>query len=146
MFMGKHSHTVDAKGRMIVPSVFREELGESFVITRGLDACLTIYPKENWQKKAESLQSLSTTRKDVRALIRFLIGGSNEVEYDKQGRILIPAHLREYAQIKRDAIVIGIGDRIEVWDKEKYAAHENEQIESIGEIAESLELPIDFSI
>ncbi len=146
MFMGKHSHTVDAKGRMIVPSVFREELGDSFVITRGLDACLTIYPKAAWQKMAERLQSLSTTRKEVRALIRFLIGGSNEVEYDKQGRILIPAHLREYAHIKRDAIVIGTGDRIEVWSKEEYAAYENEQVEDISEIAESLELPIDFSI
>ncbi len=146
MFLGKHTHTIDAKGRMIIPAAFREELGDRFIIARGLDTCLTIYPKDRWQEKAERLQGLSSTKKEVRMLIRFLIGGSTEAECDKQGRILIPAHLREYAGIERDAVVIGIGQQIEVWSKEGLSEHETKTMESISDVAESLDLPIDFSI
>ena len=99
MFMNEYNHTIDAKGRMILPAKFREGLGNRFVLSRGIDQCLTIYPLENWEKLASSLQKLSFTKSSVRTLRRFLIGSSTEVECDKQGRVLIPSHLREYAGI-----------------------------------------------
>lgn len=144
VFLGKHIHTVDNKGRMIVPAGFREDLGDQFVISRGLDTCITIYPKERWTQMTERLQSLSTLNKKVREIIRYIIGSASIMECDKQGRILIPAHLREAAQIKKEAVVIGTGDKIEIWSKEVLHAQE-EASESISDIAESLDLPIDFS-
>lgn len=146
MFMGKHSHTVDSKGRMIIPAAFREELGESFVITRGLDACLTIYPQDRWAEMVGKLQRLSTTKKEVRQLVRFLLGGSNELECDRQGRVLIPVHLREYADIRRDAVVVGAGNQIEIWSKARLSAYEEESFETISDVAASIDLPLDFSL
>ncbi|MDU5027455.1 MAG: division/cell wall cluster transcriptional repressor MraZ [Negativicoccus succinicivorans] len=144
--MGKYSHSVDAKGRMIIPAGFRAELGERFVITRGLDACVTVYPLERWEQVAERLQQLSSTRKEVRMLIRFLIGGSSEVECDKQGRILLPAHLRDYAQIKREAVVVGTGNQLEIWSKTQLEAQEEAARDSISDVAAGIDLPIDFSL
>ncbi|WP_303992360.1 division/cell wall cluster transcriptional repressor MraZ [Negativicoccus succinicivorans] len=144
--MGKYSHLVDAKGRMIIPAGFRAELGERFVITRGLDACVAVYPLERWEQVAERLQQLSSTRKEVRMLIRFLIGGSSEVECDKQGRILLPAHLRDYAQIKREAVVVGTGTQLEIWSKTQLAAQEEAARDSISDVAAGIDLPIGFSL
>lgn len=109
MFMNEYAHTIDSKGRMILPAKFREELGNTFVLSPGLDTCLTIYPLDCWKQMQEKLEKLPQTRKNVRALRRFLIGKSTEMECDRQGRILIPSHLRNYAQLGKDAKIIGGG-------------------------------------
>lgn len=145
MFMNEYNHTIDAKGRMILPAKFREGLGNRFVLSRGIDQCLTIYPLENWEKLASSLQKLSFTKSSVRTLRRFLIGSSTEVECDKQGRVLIPSHLREYAGIKKEALVIGTGATIEIWSPEILQLT-NSKEEYIGELEESLDVPMDFEI
>lgn len=143
MFMNEYSHTIDSKGRMILPAKFREELGEKFILSPGLDACLMIYPRDRWEAMTEKLQKLPSTKAGVRQLRRFLIGKSTEMECDRQGRILIPSHLRAYAHLTKDAQIVGVGDTIEIWDPGS-AAENAEESGSISDIAESLDLPLDF--
>lgn len=145
MFMNEYSHTIDTKGRMILPAKFREELGDHFILSPGLDSCLTIYPESRWSALLEKLQQLPSTRANVRQLRRFLIGKSTEMECDRQGRILIPAHLRSYAKLSKDAKIIGVGDTIEIWDPAVLSGSE-EECGSISDIAESLDLPLDFNM
>lgn len=145
LFMNEYSHTIDSKGRMILPARFREELGDVFILSPGLDTCLTIYPRKCWEQMQEKLQRLPQTRKNVRALRRFLIGKSTEMECDRQGRILIPQHLRTYAGLEKDAKIIGVGDTIEIWSPDKLLDSED-QNGSVADIAESLELPMDFNL
>ena len=130
---------------MILPARFREELGTRFVLSRGIDQCLTIYPMEHWQTLTTSLQKLSFTKSSVRKLRRFLIGSSTEMECDRQGRILIPAHLREYAGLKKEALVIGTGATIEIWNPAVLDAANGDD-ESIADLAESLDIPMDFDL
>lgn len=145
MFMNEYSHTIDAKGRMILPARFREELGNHFVLAPGLDTCLSIYPMERWNALLSKLQQLPFTDGRVRKLKRFLIGKGMEMECDKQGRILIPAHLRELAVLKKDAVIVGTGATIEIWNPELLRTDENGE-ESIAELANSLDLPLNFEI
>lgn len=145
MFMNEYSHTIDSKGRMILPAKFREELGDVFVLSPGLDTCLTIYPRDCWEQMQEKLQKLPQTRKNVRALRRFLIGKSTEMECDRQGRILIPSHLRMYARLEKDAKIIGVGDTIEIWSPLVLKASE-EECGAAADMAESLDLPMDFNL
>ena len=145
MFMNEYSHTIDAKGRMILPARFREELGDSFFLSPGLDACITIYPRQRWERMAEKLQQLPSTKAGVRQLRRFLIGGSSEIECDRQGRILIPAHLRAYGKLEKDAKIIGVGDTIEIWNPSLLQSS-REESGSVADIAESLDLPLDFNV
>lgn len=114
MLSGECQHNVDAKGRMIVPAKFRDDLGEKFVITKGLDNCIFVYEMSAWLKLEETLVKLPLADSDIK---RFFIGGKEEVEMDKQGRILIPQHLREHAKLEKDAVSVGVGDRMEIWDK-----------------------------
>ena len=118
--MGEFNHTVDAKGRLIVPSKFREKLGESFVITKGFDRCLSIYDMENWTGVQEKLAQMPMLTEDARTIRRMMVGSASEAECDKTGRVLIPAPLREYAGITKDAVLIGNIDHIEIWDKEAW--------------------------
>ena len=120
LFMGEFNHTVDAKGRLIVPSKFREKLGESFVITKGFDRCLSIYDMENWTGVQEKLAQMPMLTEDARTIRRMMVGSASEAECDKTGRVLIPAPLREYAGITKDAVLIGNIDHIEIWDKEAW--------------------------
>lgn len=120
LFMGEFNHTVDAKGRLIVPSKFREKLGESFVITKGFDRCLSIYDMENWTGVQEKLAQMPMLTEDARTIRRMMVGSAAEAECDKTGRVLIPAPLREYAGITKDAVLIGNIDHIEIWDKEAW--------------------------
>ena len=120
MFMGEYNHTIDAKGRLIVPSKFREALGDTFVVTKGLDGCLFVYDNEEWQAFEEKLRSLPITNKEARQFARFFLAGAAEVEVDKQGRILVPNILREFAQISKDVVLIGVASRIEIWSKERF--------------------------
>ena len=122
MFMGEYNHTIDAKGRLIIPSKFREVLGEEFVITKGLDGCLFVYDNQEWNAFEEKLKALPLNKKDNRQFVRFFLAGAAEVEVDKQGRILLPAHLREFAGLEKDVVLVGVGSRVEIWSKDKWEA------------------------
>ncbi len=133
--MGEYSHTIDAKGRLIIPAKFREELGDSFVVSRGFDGCLNAYDPDSWMKIKEELSSLPQFKKDARDIIRFFLSGAVEAEIDKQGRILIPAKLREHAGLKKDVILVGVGSKVEIWDSERW---DNIVPDSIDDRAEEL--------
>lgn len=120
MFMGEYNHTVDPKGRVIVPSKFRETLGDEFVVTKGLDGCLFVYDMKEWNVFEEKLKSLPITNKDARQFVRFFLAGAATVEVDKQGRILIPGVLREFAELTKDVVLIGVASRVEIWSKERW--------------------------
>jgi len=143
MFMGEFQHNLDTKGRVIVPAKFRDGLGQSFVLTRGLDQCLFAYPLDEWKILEEKLKKLPLTKKDARAFIRFFFSGAVECEIDKQGRINIPSPLRSYADLDKECVVIGVSNRIELWDKDKWTTYVNESEESFTEIAENM---MDFDI
>jgi MraZ protein len=140
MFMGQFQHSLDSKGRLIIPSKFREILDSSFVLTKGLDKCLFVYPKDEWAILEQKLKALPFTQKDARAFIRFFFAGAVETETDKQGRILIPPHLREHAQIDRDVVVIGVSNRAEIWSQEIWDEYSQEAAQSYEEIAEKIDL------
>lgn len=136
MFYGEYLHSLDAKGRMIVPAKFREGLGEKFILTKGLDECLFAYSLEEWSNLEQKLKTLPFTDKDVRAFVRFFFAGANECELDKQGRILIPQNLRDYAKLEKELYVIGVSTRVEIWDKnkwEEYCGGDNMSPDKIAE-------------
>ena len=138
MFMGEYHHNVDEKGRLIMPSKFRYDLGENFIVTRGIDSCLFVYPKETWNKLTSKLNELSFTKKDVRSFQRFFLSAATLSEFDKQGRINIPTPLADYASLTKECVVIGVKDRIEIWSKENFDKFLNDNIDNISEIAENL--------
>ena len=129
MFIGEYQHSLDNKNRIVVPSKLREELGEKFVITKGLDGCLYAYPIDEWQKFEEKLKNLPLTNRDARAFVRFFVAGATEVETDKQGRGLIPANLREYAGIEKEIVTIGALNKVEIWSKEKWESYNESDID-----------------
>lgn len=120
MLLGEYAHTLDPKGRVIMPAKFREDIGSNFVVTKGLDNCLFAYSISEWQNFETKLKTLPLTNPTARNFIRFFFSGATECEVDKQGRILIPANLREYAGLQKDIYVIGVSTRVEIWDKEKW--------------------------
>ena len=136
MFMGEYNHTIDAKGRLIVPSKFREQLGNEFVITKGLDGCLFVYSNEEWDNIEKSFRDKPLTSKDARKFMRFFFAGACECGVDKQGRILIPNNLREYACIDKDVVSVGVFSRVEIWSKDKWL--ENSDYDDMDEIAENM--------
>jgi MraZ protein len=136
--MGEFQHTLDDKGRMTIPVKFREELGSNFVMTRGLDKCLFVYPRSEWEILEAKLKSLPMTRADARSFVRFFFSGATECELDKQGRVLIPSSLRDYAGLTRDAVVLGVSNRVEIWSQEAWASYSEQAAESFAEIAENL--------
>ncbi|WP_422444206.1 division/cell wall cluster transcriptional repressor MraZ [Thermoanaerobacterium sp. DL9XJH110] len=142
MFMGQFQHSLDSKGRLIIPSKFRELLGDSFILTKGLDRCLFVYPKDEWAMLEQKLKTLPFTQKDARAFIRFFFSGAVETEIDRQGRILIPPPLREHARIDKDVVIIGVSNRAEIWSQEEWEAYSREAAVSYEEIAEKLDLGI----
>lgn len=137
MFMGEYNHTVDAKGRLIVPSKFREQLGDEFVVTKGLDGCLFAYENTEWKALEEKLHALPLTNANARKFSRFFLAGATSCEVDKQGRILLPAVLREFAGIEKDAVLVGVGSRIEIWAKDRWL--EANSYDDMEEIAENME-------
>ncbi len=136
MFMGEYNHTIDAKGRLIIPTKFRELLGEEFVLTRGLDGCLSVYSMEEWTLFEKKLQALPLTNQNARKFSRFFVAGATVCELDKQGRILVPQSLREFAGLTKDVIVTGVLNRIEIWSKEKWDV--TYDCDDMNEIAESM--------
>lgn len=143
MFMGEFQHSIDAKGRLIVPSKLREKLGEKFVVTRGLDGCLFGYPLTEWEKLEEKLNEMPLAKKDARTFVRFFYSAATECEIDKQGRINIPNTLRNHAGLQKSCVIIGVSNRIEIWDEGRWAEFSTEAEENFDEIAESM---IDFGL
>ncbi len=138
MFMGEYQHALDEKGRVTIPARLREGLGERFVITRGLDQCLFAYPMEEWSRIEQKLKELPFTRGDARAFTRLFFSGAMEVEMDKQSRVLIPQNLREYAGIQKEAMIIGVSNRVEVWSEPLWRQYSNDANQSFEEVAEKL--------
>ena len=139
MFIGEYQHTVDSKGRIIMPSKLREGLGQKFIVTKGLDNCLFVYPFEEWERFEKKLRTLPLTNRDARAFVRFFFSGATECILDKQGRILIPNNLREHAKLVKDAVIIGVSSRIEIWSKEEWDRYNNDDSLSYDSIAEKME-------
>ena len=143
MFMGEYNHTIDPKGRVIVPSKFRDALGEEFVVTKGLDGCLFVYDNKEWSAFEEKLKGLPVTNKDARSFVRFFLAGATTVEVDKQGRILLPGVLREFAALTKDVVLIGVASRVEIWSKERWDGTANfDDMEAIAEHMAELGLSI----
>lgn len=145
MFMGEYNHTVDAKGRLIIPAKFREALGDEFVVTKGLDGCLFVYSSESWQAFEEKLQQLPLTSKNARQFTRFFLAGAAACELDKQGRILLPQVLREFSQLEKEVVLVGVANRVEIWSKERWQASMQDYDDDMDEIAENME-SLGFSI
>ncbi|OAT81816.1 division/cell wall cluster transcriptional repressor MraZ [Desulfotomaculum copahuensis] len=143
MFMGEFQHTIDAKGRLIIPARFREGLGDKFVLTKGLDGCLFAYPPQEWTALESKMRSLPFTRADARAFVRFFFAGACECEVDKQGRILIPGNLREYAALEKDVVVIGVSSRVEIWSAGRWRDYNDRAAGSVEQIAEKI---VDFDL
>lgn len=138
MFVGEYSHTIDAKGRLIVPSKLRDGLGDSFMITKGLDHCLYVYTKEEWEQFLEKLSALPMTNAESRKFVRFFLSGATEAEPDKTGRILIPASLRVHADLDKDVMFLGMGNKIEIWNKDRWDEADYSDMEQIAERLDEL--------
>ncbi len=136
MFMGEYNHTIDAKGRLIVPAKFREQLGSEFVVTKGLDGCLFVYSNEEWKHIEDKFREIPLTTKDARKFSRFFFAGAAVCEVDKQGRILLPVNLREYAAIEKDVVSVGVLNRVEIWSKDRWL--DNGDYDDMDEIAEHM--------
>ena len=145
MFMGEYQHSLDEKGRMTIPAKFRDDLGQSFVVTRGLDQCLFVYPKAEWSVLENKLKSLPLMKSDARAFTRFFFSGATECDLDRQGRVNIPSNLREHARLDKDAVVIGVSNRVEIWSREAWESYSSQSEESFNEIAEKL-VDLDFDL
>ncbi len=136
MFMGEYNHSVDTKGRLIIPTKFREQLGTEFIVTKGLDGCLFAFPQGEWQAFEEKLRSLPLTQKGARQFTRFFVAGATPCELDKQGRILLPATLREFAGLEKDVVLAGMLNRVEIWSKAKWT--DNNAVDDMETIAEQM--------
>jgi len=140
MFLGQHEHSMDEKGRLFLPAKFRERLGSPFVVTKGLDNCLFVYPLLEWEATVQRLQEITTSRGDARAFERLFLSGAAELDCDKQGRINIPEPLRQHSRLEKDAVVIGVGRKIEVWSKQVWQEYSNKSLDNYEQIAEQLEV------
>ena len=138
MFIGEYHHNIDDKSRLIIPSKYRSELGEQFIITRGLDKCIFIYSMNEWNNIINKLKSLSFTKKDARNFMRFFLSGATVCEFDKQGRINITSPLVHYANLKHECVIIGVNERLEIWDKDSFDNFMKTNEEEFSEISEHL--------
>lgn len=140
MLSGEYEHSIDTKGRLIMPAKLREDLGDKFVITKGLDGCLFAYSQEEWQKFEDKLKTLPLTNKNARDSVRFFLAGAIECEIDKQGRFLISSKLREFSDLDKDVVIIGVLSRVEIWDKKKWEEYSNNQNGSVEDIEEKMSM------
>ncbi|EKD56131.1 MAG: hypothetical protein ACD_58C00292G0001 [uncultured bacterium] len=138
MFIGEYNHTIDEKGRLALPAKMRGQLLDGAVVTRGLDGCLFVYTKSEWEKLAEKLANLPLTDANSRAFARLMLAGAMDVEFDKQGRILLPAYLREFANLKSKTIVAGLYSRIEIWNEETWKTYKEGTEKNTDEITKNL--------
>ncbi len=138
MLIGEYHHNLDEKGRLIIPAKFREDIGKSFVVTRGLDGCLFVYSLVEWEKIVSKLKKLPFTKKDARTFTRFFLAGATLSEFDKQGRINLLNSLTLYAGIKKECVIIGVNDRLEIWALDKYNSLMEENLDKLDMISENL--------
>ena len=138
MMMGEYHHNIDEKGRLIIPAKFRVELGEKFVITRGMEQCLFVYSMDEWNKMVEKLRELPFTKKDARIFNRMFLSGATECELDKSGRVNIAGPLTTYAHLEKECVIIGVNDRLEIWSLEEFDKFFNDNIDNFSDIAENL--------
>lgn len=138
MLIGEYEHSLDVKGRLILPAKIREDMGDKFIVTKGLDGCLFGFSQNEWTNFEEKLKTLPLTNKNARDFVRFFLSGATECEIDKQGRFLITSNLREYATLEKDAIIIGVGTRIEIWNREKWKSYNSDENISADVIAENM--------
>lgn len=138
MFMGEFHHNIDEKGRLIIPSKFRYELGEKFIVTRGLENCLFVYPMNDWNNIINKLKELPFTNKDARTFMRMFLSGATECEIDRNGRINISSSLINYASLEKECVIIGVNDRLEIWSNDKFDEFFNTNIDNFSDIAENL--------
>ncbi len=136
MLMGEYSHSLDAKGRLIIPAKLRDQLTDTFVISKGLDGCLFAFPPEEWNRFEAKLQKLPITNTNARKFSRYFLAGAVEVEADKQGRVLLPQNLREAAGLEKDVIMCGVGSRMEIWSKQRW--EEASSYDDVNELAENM--------
>ncbi len=140
MFIGEFQHMIDDKGRVMMPSKLREGLGSAFYVTKGMEKCLFVYPEEEWVNMASRLKSLNEiSRKEARGLNRLFLSGAMDTSLDKQGRVLLPPNLREYAGLDKEAVIIGVGDRIEIWAKDKWENYSDDENLNYDDLIEQLE-------
>jgi MraZ protein len=139
MFIGEYTYTIDNKKRLAIPSKFRKSLGKKAVITRGLDNCLVVYPVKEWQKVTKKMESLPNGQIDARGFVRIMLSGAVDVTLDKLGRILIPDYLKDYAFLKKNISILGLSNRIEVWDEKKWKGYKQETEKEIGDMASRLQ-------
>ena len=137
MFMGEYHQKIDEKGRLTIPAKIRYDLGEDFIVTRGLDGCLFVYPKDTWSKIIEKYQNLPNI-KDARNFMRFFLSGANEQKFDKQGRINIPSPLTKYADLIKECVIIGVGERLEIWSLDRWNNFTLDNEDKFSEIADNL--------
>jgi len=138
MFIGEYTHNLDDKGRLAIPVKFRRDLSKGAVVTRGLDNCLFLYTKTEWEKLAEKLATLPISQSNSRAFSRLMLAGAMDVEVDKQGRVVLPEYLREFAGLKKNVVLAGLYNRAEIWDEEKWKAYKNQTEANSNEIAEKM--------
>lgn len=143
MLMGEFHHTIDSKGRVIMPAKFRADLGDTFILTRGMDGCLFGYPMAKWQEIEQKLDSLPLNKKDARAFVRFFYSAATENEVDKQGRINIATPLFKFAKLQNNCVIVGVSDRIEIWDEARWEEVNQEAEENFDSISENL---MDFNL
>lgn len=138
MLIGEYEHSLDVKGRLIMPAKLREDMGEKFIITKGLDGCLFGFSQNEWLRFEEKLKTLPLTNKNARDFVRFFLSGAIECEIDKQGRFLIASNLRDYANMEKDVVIIGVGTRLEIWNRDKWKTYNSNENISADEMAENM--------
>lgn len=138
LLIGEYEHSLDVKGRLIMPAKIREDIGDKFIITKGLDGCLFGFSQTEWNNFEEKLKTLPLTNKNARDFVRFFLSGATECEIDKQGRFLIASNLREYADLEKEAMITGVGTRIEIWNRDKWKKYNSEENLSADQIAENM--------
>jgi MraZ protein len=138
MLIGEYRHTIDNKKRISIPAKLRRDLGDTFVVTRGLDSCLFVYPLQEWEKLVGKLSDLSTGKADTRSFVRLMLSGASEAQIDQIGRMLIPDYLKDYAQLKKNTVIVGVHTRLEIWDEEKWKEFKSKAEGNADEIAERL--------
>ncbi|CAK1230690.1 division/cell wall cluster transcriptional repressor MraZ [Fructobacillus fructosus] len=141
MFMGESTHNLDPKGRLTIPAKFRNQLGETFFIAKWMEHSLRAMPLDVWNKLEEQLNNLPIGKKDARAFKRFVMAGSMQAEFDKQGRVIIASNLKEHAELEKEVVVTGVGDSFEIWSADNWQAYTEETAENFDDIAEGL---VDF--
>ena len=138
MLIGEYEHSIDSKGRLIMPAKLKQDIGEKFVITKGLDGCLFVYSQTEWKNFEDKLRTFPLTNKDARALMRFFLAGAMECEIDKQGRFLITSTLRDFAELDKEVVIIGVLTKIEIWSKDKWLKYSADENQTADEIAEKM--------